>query len=36
MNFIDSKTNFSLKNRFGTEEDKAILISFLNAIFYKV
>ncbi len=36
MNFINPKTDFAFKKIFGSNESKAILISFLNAILYQV
>ncbi len=35
MNFINPKTDFAFKRIFGSEQNKDILISFLNAILYE-
>ena len=35
MRFINPKTDFALKKIFGDEQNKDILISFLNAILYQ-
>ncbi len=35
MNFLDVKTDYAFKKVFGSENSKAILISFLNAIVYE-
>jgi predicted transposase/invertase (TIGR01784 family) len=35
MRFINPKTDFAFKKIFGDEQNKDILISFLNAILYQ-
>lgn len=35
MRFINPKTDFALKKIFGDEQNKEIVISFLNAILYQ-
>ena len=32
MNFLDVKTDYAFKKVFGTEENKPLLIDFLNSI----
>lgn len=35
MRFLNPRTDFAFKKIFGSEQNKAILISFLNAILYE-
>lgn len=35
MNFLDVRTDYAFKKVFGSENNKEILISFLNAIIYE-